>query len=85
MVSRELFLKQEEAFRTALLGKGAELLIVEAGVAQGWESICGKPRARIVSLERFGESAPGEQVAEHLGMGPDSLLGEIEGVFSAQE
>jgi transketolase len=85
MVSRELFLQQEEAFRAKLLGEGAELLIVEAGVAQGWETICGKPRARIVSVERFGESAPGEQVAEHLGVGPTSLLREIEGIFSALE
>ena len=85
MVSRGLFLQQEEAFRAELLAEGSELLIVEAGVAQGWESICGKPRARIVSVERFGESAPGEQVAEHLGVGPASLLGEIEGIFSALE
>ena len=83
MVSRGRFLQQEEAFRGELLPEDSELMIVEAGVAQGWETICGKPRARIVSVERFGESAPGEQVAEHLGVGPASLLGEIEGIFSA--
>jgi transketolase len=83
MVSRGLFLQQEEAFRGELLPEDSELMIVEAGVAQGWETICGKPRARIVSVERFGESAPGEEVAEHLGVGPASLLGEIEGIFSA--
>ena len=41
-------------------------LAVEAGVAQGWERYVG-PSGRILSIERFGASAPYKTIFEHLG------------------
>ncbi|HTX74462.1 MAG TPA: transketolase [Rectinemataceae bacterium] len=63
--SRELFFAQPEPVRKAMLGSSARVVVAEAGVAMGWERIA-KPED-IMSIERFGESGPGEAVAEHLG------------------
>lgn len=51
--------------KEAILSPGATVFAVEAGVAQGWERFA-RPD-RIFSIERFGESGPGDKVAEHLG------------------
>ncbi|TGD84824.1 transketolase [Mycolicibacterium sp. CH28] len=40
---------------------------IEAGVPVGWRAIAG-PRDAVVGIDRFGESGPGPQVAEHLGL-----------------
>lgn len=40
---------------------------IEAGVPIGWRALAG-PRDTVVGLSRFGESGPGPQVAEHLGL-----------------
>jgi|GEM_PF-2570240 len=49
----------------AILPPGSVVFVAEAGVAQGWERIA--PPEHIFSIERFGESGPGDKVAEHLG------------------
>ena len=51
--------------REAILSPGSLVFVAEAGVAQGWERIA--PADQILSIERFGESGPGDKVAEHLG------------------
>jgi transketolase len=48
-------------------------LAVEAGVAQGWEKYVG-PEGAIVSLERFGASAPGDVAMEKLGFSVQNVL-----------
>ncbi|GAY15123.1 transketolase [Mycobacterium sp. shizuoka-1] len=40
---------------------------IEAGVPTGWRALAG-PRDTVVGIDRFGESGPGAQVAEHLGL-----------------
>ena len=40
---------------------------VEAGAPTGWRAIAG-PRDAVVGIDRFGESGPGSEVAEHLGL-----------------
>ncbi|GAA2809600.1 transketolase [Mycolicibacterium pallens] len=40
---------------------------IEAGVPTGWRALAG-PGDAVVGLSRFGESGPGPQVAEHLGL-----------------
>ncbi|MEJ5183869.1 MAG: transketolase, partial [Rectinemataceae bacterium] len=59
------FLSAPEPVRQVILSPEAKVFVAEAGVAQGWERIA--PPSHILSIERFGESGPGEKVAEHLG------------------
>ena len=40
---------------------------IEAGVPTGWRAVAG-PGDAVVGISRFGESGPGPQVAEHLGL-----------------
>ena len=77
MPSRELFEAQDEAFRRALLPAGVPVVVVESGIRQGWEALA--PRERILSIDRFGESGPGSEVAAHLGFTVDALTSMIKG------
>jgi len=47
--------------------------VAEAGVSAGWERVASSP-ADILSIERFGESGPGDEVAKHLGVSVDALV-----------
>jgi len=64
MPSWELFHEQDEAYRDAVLPPGLPSVAVEAGIAMGWERWVD----RVVSIERFGASAPGAVVLEKLGI-----------------
>lgn len=77
MPSRELFLTQPKPIRDAILPPGARVVVAEAGVAQGWEAIA--KSADILSIDRFGESGPGDEVAKHLGFTVDALVAKIKG------
>ena len=71
----ELFEEQPEAYRDEVLppGVGARLS-VEAGVGLGWERWVGE-RGDVVSIERFGASAPYTTVLERLGMNVENVRG----------
>ena len=75
MPNRELFLAQPKPIREAILPPGARVIVAEAGIAQGWEGIAA--REDILSIERFGESGPGADVAKHLGFTADALAAKI--------
>ena len=75
MPSRELFLSQPKPIRDAILPPGARVVVAEAGIAQGWESLA--RREDILSIERFGESGPGDDVARHLGFTVDALVAKL--------
>ena len=78
MPSRELFLAQPAPVRDAILPPGARVVTVEAGIAMGWEAIASS-RADILSIDRFGASGPGDEVAKHLGLTVDRLASLIRG------
>jgi transketolase len=62
---REAFFKAPAPVREAILASPAKVFVAEAGVAMGWERLA--PVENILSVERFGESGPGDEVAAHLG------------------
>lgn len=71
MPCRERFLQQDVSYKENVLGQ-APRLFLEAGVGSGWGQLC-RPGDEIVSLERFGTSGPGAQVAEALGLSPAAV------------
>jgi transketolase len=75
MPCRELFLAQPKPIRDAILPPGARVVVAEAGVAQGWERLA--KSEDILSIERFGESGPGDDVAKYLGFTVDALVAKI--------
>lgn len=64
--SWELFDMQDETYRDSILPAGAQYAVVEAGIKMGWERYAGK-NALYLTLEHFGESAPGDRLAEKYG------------------
>ena len=69
MPSWELFDAQPPGYAESVLPAGVPVVSVEAGVSQGWERFAD----RMVSIERFGASAPGAEVLSRLGITPDAV------------
>jgi transketolase len=79
MPSRELFMSQDKQYIESVLSS-APRVAVEIGVGEGWYQITGTS-GMVYSLQRFGESGPGEQVAAHLGFTPEALRSAIKDRF----
>ena len=70
----ELFEAQSQEYRDEVLPPDTKArLSVEAGIAQGWAKWVGD-EGDSLSLERFGASAPGPTVLEHLGFTVDAVV-----------
>ncbi len=73
MPSWELFAEQEQTYRDEVLVPGVPRLSVEAGRSLGWQRWVGDDGA-IIGVDRFGASAPGPEVMEHLGFTVDHVV-----------
>ncbi len=69
MPSWDLFEEQDEDYRRAVLPPGIPVLAVEAASPFGWERYADA----VVGLDRFGASAPGPVVLQHLGFTPENV------------
>lgn len=70
----ELFEEQDKAYREKVLPPSVSArLAVEAGVRQGWDRYVG-PSGDVISIDRFGASAPGDVALEKLGFNVDNVL-----------
>lgn len=71
MPCREAFFAAPAPVREVIIPKSARVVVVEAGIAQGWERLA--KFEDIISIERFGESGPAEEVARHLGLSAERV------------
>jgi transketolase len=72
--SWELFERQPQAYRRSVLpARVKRRLSIEAASPFGWCRYTGD-RGRAVGLERFGASAPGEEVLDRLGFAIDDIV-----------
>ena len=76
MISLELFKKQEANFKNNIIPNDVRRVVVEAGTSFGWAGII-ENENDVVSIDRFGESGPGQQVADDLGLSVDNLVKKI--------
>jgi transketolase len=73
MPSWEVFADQPRAYRDEVLPPGVTARVaVEAASPLGWERWVGD-RGDVVGLDRFGASAPGAEVYQHLGFTPERV------------
>jgi transketolase len=73
MPSWELFLAQPREYRDAVLPPAATArVVVEAAASIGWERFAG-PHGKLVTLDRFGASAPGPVAQANLGFTPETV------------
>ena len=67
----ELFDEQSKEYRQSVLGNESALRVsIEAGITTGWEHYTGLNGLNI-GINTFGESAPGNDVADHFGITPE--------------
>jgi len=80
MPSRELFLRAPEEYRRKLVPDSARKALLESGISQGWASVVGKD-ALLVTIDRYGESAPAAKIAEHLGFTAEAVAGRLKALL----
>ena len=80
MPSTNVFDKQDAAYRASVLPANLPRVAVEAGVSDGWYKYVGLNGA-VVGLDRFGESAPAEQLFEHFGFTVENLVQTVKSVL----
>jgi transketolase len=83
--SWELFGTQAKRYQEQVLPPRIKpRLAVEAGVAQGWERWVGD-HGDVISLERYGASAPGEVAMEKLGFSANNVLKHARALLKAKK
>jgi len=82
MPCRELFNQQSKQYRRSVLPIGIPVVSLEAGVTQGW---LGSTVSRAIGLDRFGASAPGEVVADKLGLNVNNIINTVKGIMVENE
>jgi len=68
--SWDRFAAQGDEYRSQLLPTGVPVLSVEAAATFGWERYADDS----IGIDRFGVSAPGDEVLERLGINVDNIL-----------
>ncbi len=70
----DLFQAQDTAYREQVLPAAVTArVVIEAGVTETWWRYAG-PAGRVVGLDRFGESAPANELFEHFGFSTDNVV-----------
>jgi len=75
MPSWELFDQQSAEYRAQVLPFHTPKVVIEAGVAQGWQKYTG-PLVRFITQEDFGASAPFKDVYKNMGFTVDRVVKE---------
>lgn len=71
------FLSQDKAYQDTVLNKHIEnRLAVEMAASLGWYRFVGMD-GKLMTIDRFGESGPGDQVVEHLGFTVENVVDKI--------
>ena len=71
-----LFDAQDEEYRNDLLPAGVLLVSIEAGATLGWERYTGR-RGLNIGLDRFGASAPAEDLFQRFGFTAEAIVPRI--------
>lgn len=79
MPCRELFALQSSEYRSTVLPSDVLTISVEAGVTSGWT---GYGVQGAIGLDRFGASAPGETVADKLGLNVTEIVRKVQSLVS---
>lgn len=72
VLDRTLFGKQNDVIKKAIIGNAKRVVTVEAGTKMGWEGFATSAQD-IFAIDTFGESGPGDKVAQHLGFTAENL------------
>jgi transketolase len=76
MPAPQRFLEQDEGYRNEVLPPGGRRVSIEAGATDYWYRLIGE-KGLAIGLDRFGESAPYQDLAEHFGFTPQKVAARI--------
>jgi len=79
MPCTSVFDRQDTAWKASVLPAGVPRVAIEAGVGDYWRKYVGLEGA-VVSVDRFGESAPAPDVYKFLGIDADHLVAAVKSV-----
>jgi transketolase len=82
--SWHLFRDEPTGYRNEVLPPNVPMLAIEAGVSLGWQPYVG-PRIDVVSVDRFGASAPGDVVMREYGFNVDNICRRVQEVLAEKE
>ena len=80
MPSTNVFDRQDVAYRAAVLPDNLPKVAVEAGVSDGWYKYVGTSGA-VLGLDRFGESAPADELFKLFGFTTENLVATVKSVL----
>ena len=80
MPCRELFMAQEASYINRVLGTDLPRVTIEAGVGCGWFQLTG-PTGLVISIDRFGASAPAGDLQKLFGFTPEAVAARIKEHF----
>jgi transketolase len=72
----DLFDRQDVDYQNQVLGDRSKIVAIEAGRSNGWYRYVNHD-ALVIGIDRFGASAPAEQIADHLGFTPEKIAARI--------
>ena len=81
-----VFERQDATYRTSVLPPGIPRVAVEAGATAGWHAYVGAaddPRAAVVGIDTYGESAPAGVLFKHFGFTADAVAAAVKRVAAA--
>ena len=83
--SWKLFAEQKSGYRQQVLPAGVRKRVtVEAGATLGWERFAGE-EGTMIGIDRFGASAPGEEVMKHFGFTAEQVTAAALRLLGRQE
>jgi transketolase len=78
-----LFLQQDRSWQDRVLPPGVSARVaVEAGVTDGWYRFVGS-QGKVIGIDRFGASAPGNQLFEHYGLTAENVARAVRETLAA--
>lgn len=77
------FDRQSPEYRAAVLPRHIPVLAIEAGVSNFWRAYTGFD-GDVLGIDRFGESAPGPQVAEALGLTTQAVVARAQALLATR-
>jgi len=81
MPSTDVFDSQDDSYRQSVLPSTVKARVaVEAGVTDGWLKYVGLDGA-VVGLDRFGESAPADEVFRYFGFTAENVAQQVESLI----
>jgi transketolase len=86
MPCMQAFDRQETGYRASVLPAGVPRVAVEAGATDGWRKYVGSaddPHARVIGIDRYGESAPAGVLFKHFGFTAEHVADVVRQVVRA--